>query len=37
MQERMKAVSIDINLLARTYFYFDEPVIYKLDKYDLQN
>ena len=36
MQERMKAVSIDINLLARTYFYFDEPVIYKLDKYDLQ-
>lgn len=32
----MKAVSIDINLLTRTYFYFDEPVIYKLNNYDLQ-
>lgn len=29
-------MSIDINLLTRTYFYFDEPVIYKLNNYDLQ-
>ena len=29
-QERMRVVSIDLDILARTYFYFDIPVDYKL-------
>lgn len=30
IQERMRVVSIDLDILARTYFYFDIPVDYKL-------
>lgn len=30
MLERMKGVPINLDVLARTYFYFDEPVDYKL-------
>ena len=32
----MKDVSIDLDYLSRTYFYFDEPVDYKLDNYTIQ-
>lgn len=29
-------MSIDLDILARTYFYFDEPVDYKLENYNLK-
>lgn len=32
----MKVVSIDLDILSRTYFYFDEPVDYKLENYNLK-
>lgn len=36
MPERMKDVSINLNALSRTYFYFDEPVDYKLTEKIIQ-
>lgn len=36
MLERMRGVSINLDILSRTYFYFDEPVDYKLTEKTIQ-
>lgn len=36
MQERVILVSVNIDFLARTYFYFDKPVKYKLDNGEIE-
>lgn len=32
----MKVVSVDLDILSRTYFYFDEPVNYKINKQNIK-
>lgn len=36
MQERVILVSVNIDFLTRTYFYFDKPVKYKLDNGEIE-
>lgn len=36
MQERVSLVSVNIDFLTRTYFYFDKPVKYKLDNGEIE-
>ena len=36
MQERVILVSVNVDFLTRTYFYFDKPVKYKLDNGEIE-